>query len=114
MPVLASDGDRILDGVTAAGQRLADALRVQRGSYPFLRDYGSLIGQVVDRRAADVFAAVAEAVAHPANGLDDVELRAVRASPAGAGAVVVEVDAAWRSAPSATPTPITIREQLLP
>ena len=111
---LAPDGDRVLTGSSAAAQRLADALRIQRGSYPFLRDYGSTLALLVDRRPAIVFAAVAEALIHPTNGLDDIELRAVRVSPAGAGAVVVEVDAEWRPAPAAASTPISIREQLQP
>ena len=111
---LAPDGDRVLTGAAAAAQRLADALRIQRGSYPFLRDYGSTLGQIVDQRPEAAFAAVAEALIHPANGLDDIELRAVRVSPAGAGAVVVEVDAGWRPAPAAASTPISIREQLQP
>ena len=111
---LAPDGDRVLTGSAAAAQRLADALRIQRGSYPFLRDYGSTLALLVDRRPAAVFAAVAEAIIHPTNGLDDIQLRAVRVSPAGAGAVVVEVDAEWRPAPAAASTPISIREQLQP
>ena len=111
---LAPDGDRVLTGAAAAAQRLADALRIQRGSYPFLRDYGSMLALLVDRRPPAVFAAVAEAIIHPANGLDDIQLRAVRVSPAGAGAVVVEVDAEWRPAPAAASTPISIREQLQP
>ena len=109
--ILAADGDRVLSGVGAAAQRLADALRIQRGSYPLLRDYGSSLHRVVDRRPAAVFAAVAETMAHSANGLDDVELRAVRAE-GGEGVVVVEVDAVWRSSPSAAPTPISVREEL--
>ena len=112
--LLAPDGDRVLTGSSAAAQRLADALRIQRGSYPFLRDYGSTLALLVDRRPAAAFAAVAEALIHPANGLDDIRLRAVRVSPAGAGAVVVEVDAEWRPAPAAASTPISIREQLQP
>ena len=112
--ILARDGSRLLAGAAEAAQRLGDALRVQRGSYPFLRDYGSTLAQIVDRRPAAVFAAVAEALVHPSNGLDDIELRAVRVSPDGAGAVVVEVDAEWRPAPAATSTPISIREQLQP
>ena len=110
--MLAAGGDRVLAGAAAAAQRLADALRIERGSYPFLRDYGSKLGQVVDRRPAAVFAAVAEAVVHAPNGLGDVELSAVRVSPAGAGVVLVEVDATWRSSLTAPPTPITVREQL--
>ena len=101
-------------GSAAASQRLADALRIQRGSYPFLRGYGSTLARVVDQRPAAVFAAVAEALASAGNGLDDIELRAVRVSPGGAGAVVVEVDAEWRPAPAAPATAISIREQLQP
>lgn len=109
--ILAAGGDRIIGGATAAAQRLGDALRIERGSFPFARDYGATIAEVVDRRPAAVFAAVAEAVAWPPNGLDDVELRAVRLVPT-AGRVVVEVDVAWRPDPSAAPTPISIRAQL--
>lgn len=109
---MAAAGDRVLDGVAAASQRLADALRIQRGSYPFARDFGSTIGLIVDRRPAAVFAAVAEAVAHAPNGLDDIDLRAVRVSAAAAGEVAVEVDAAWRPDPAVAPTPITVRARL--
>ena len=47
---LGQGGDQVLTGSAAAAQRLADALRIQRGSYPFLRDYGLHAG--VDRRPA--------------------------------------------------------------
>ena len=70
---LAPDGDRVLIGSAGAAQRLADALRIQRGSYPFLRDLRLHAG--ADRRPAvrrAAFAAVAEALIHPANGLDDI------------------------------------------
>ena len=110
--VLARDGDRVLSGAPAAAQRLADALRIQRGSYPLLRDYGSTVGLVVDRRPAAIFAAVAETLVHPANDLGDVALRAVRVVAGGAGRVVVEVDAEWQAAPAAEPTAISVREQL--
>ena len=113
---LAVDGDRVLSGAASAAQRLADALRTQRGSYPLLRDYGSTVGQVLDRRPAAIFAAVAETLIHPANGLDDITLRGVRVTPdeANLGTVVVDVDAEWSSDPAVAPTPISVREQLLP
>ena len=114
MGILAASGDRLLSGVDAAAQRLADALRIPLGSYPLLRGYGSTLGRIVDRRPAAVFSAVAETMARAENGLDDIELRSVRAVPGRAGVVVVEVDAAWRSDPAAVPTPITVREQLTP
>ena len=112
--ILAVDGDRVLSGAAAAAQRLADALRIQRGSYPLLRDYGSTVGQVLDRRPAAIFAAVAETLVNPANGLDDITLRGVRVAPGAVntGSVVVDVDAEWLSDPAATPTPISVREQL--
>ena len=112
--VLAGDGESILTGAAAAAQRLGDALRIERGSYPLLREYGSTLGQVVDRRPAAIFAAVAEAIVHPPNNLDDIELRAVRVSAGVAGTVIVDVDAVWQSDVDAPPTPIAVREQLLP
>ena len=112
--LLAAEGDRTLRGSAAAAQRLADALRIQRGTYPLLRDYGSRLNEVVDRRPAALFAAVAETLAHPPNGLDDVELRTVRVAPRADGVVLVEVDALWAPEPGAEPTPISVREQLTP
>ena len=77
------DGGRILDGVESARQRLGDALRIRRGTYPWLRDYGSLLEELVDRSVdrdfeARVYAAVAGTIAHPPNGLADIALREVR------------------------------------
>ena len=112
--ILAAAGDRLLAGTAAAAQRLADALRIQRGTYPLLRDYGSNLGRIVDRRPAAIFEAVAEAVAHPPNGLGDVALRAVRVATDGAGNAVVDVEAEWRPGPPGTPTPISIRQSLEP
>ena len=109
--VMAADGSRLLHGVDSARQRLADALRIQRGSYPLLRDYGSVVGLAVDRRPAAIYAAVADAIRHPANGLGDVRLLGVRLSPDGAGQVVAEVDAEWAE-PGGQPVPISVREQL--
>lgn len=111
----APDGARLLRGAESAAQRLADALRIQRGSYPLLRDYGSRVGLALDRRPAEIFAAVADAIAHPPNGLSDVTLRAVRVAPARTGQVIVEVDAGWAPAvPAGAPVAITVREQLTP
>ena len=62
--LLAHGGDRILAGATAAAQHLADALRIQRGPYPRLRDYGSKPGARRRPPPGD-FAAVAETVTIP-------------------------------------------------
>ena len=110
--LLAADGSGLLAGAAAAAQRLSDALRIERGSYPLLRDYGSLAGESLDRRPSAIFAAVAEAIAHAPNGLSDITLRSVRIGRADPGAVVVDVDAEWSSAGSAAPTPISVRAQL--
>ena len=119
--VMARDGSRLLSGSAAAAQRLADAMRIQRGAYPFARDYGAEIAGLVDRPLNDateaaLYAAVADAIREPRNDLADVRLRSVRvqADPARAGAVVVEVDAWWLPAPSGAATPITARAALDP
>lgn len=115
---MSRDGTGILDGVESARQRLGDALRIRRGSYPWLRDYGSLLGDLVDLnvdRAFEgrVYAAVAETVAHEPNGLSDVALREVRLyqdedTP---DRVEVEVLADW-IAPDGTATGIGLRQSL--
>lgn len=119
--VMARDGSRLLSGSAAAAQRLADALRIQRGAYPFSRGYGAKIADLVDRPLnergeAAIYAAVAEAIRDASNDLGDVRLRGVRvqADPARPNAVVVEVDAWWLPAPAGAATPITARAALDP
>lgn len=119
--VMARDGSRLLTGSAGAAQRLADALRTQRGAYPFIRDYGAEIADLVDRplsaeTEAAIYAVVAEAVRHPRNDLADVRLRGVRvqADPVRPRAAVVEVDAWWLPAPAGAATPITARAALDP
>lgn len=116
MQVMAAAGDRILDGAESAEQRLGDALRIARGSYPMLRTYGSRVADEIDRSLdgsgiAELSAAAAEAILVAANGLDDCRLRRVRAVADGDGAVVIEVDALW-SPPIGEAVPISIRQQL--
>ena len=113
--VMARDGTQLLDGAGSAHQRLRDALAIERGSYPFARDYGSTLGDIVDRNVdsqleARVYAAVADAVAHPPNGLDDVSLREVRLYQ-GAQHVEIEVWADWLGEDGAH-TPIGVRQRL--
>ena len=112
---MARDGAALLSGAESARQRLRDALAIERGTYPFARDYGSTLGLIVDRNVdtaleARVYAAVADAVAHPPNGLDDVALQEVRLyqSP---GLVEVQVRAEWVSE-AAERTPIGVRQTL--
>lgn len=116
--VMSRDGTGILDGADSARQRLGDALRIRRGSYPWLRDYGSLLDDLVDLtvdRAFEgrVYAAVAETIAHPPNGLADVALREIRLYQDGDAPdrVEVEVMADW-IAPDGTATPIGLRQSL--
>lgn len=116
--ILSRDGTRLLSGIESAEQRLRDALAIRRGSYPWSRDYGSRLDVVVDRlldpaAEARIYAAVAEAVAHPPNGLADVTLREVRLhqDPASPDRVEVEVDAEWTDA-SGQVTPIGVRQAL--
>ena len=116
--VMSRDGTAILDGADGARQRLGDALRIRRGSYPWLRDYGSLLDDLVDLnvdRAFEgrVYAAVAETVTHPPNGLADVALREVRAyqHEDAPDRVDIEVLADW-IAPDGSASPIGLRQSL--
>lgn len=109
------DGTTLLAGADSARQRLRDALAIERGSYPFARDYGSEIGAIVDRNVdsraeARVYAAVAGAIAHPPNGLDDVALQEVRLAHR-AGLLEVHVFAEWVDGSGAR-TPIEVRQDL--
>ena len=113
--VLARTGDRILDGAESANQRLRDALLITRGSYPAARDYGSLLAAALDRSLSSsgvgaLANAVADAIAHPANGLTDVRLRSVSID-ADDGVVTLDIQADWISQ-AGTLTPIGLREQL--
>lgn len=113
--VMSRDGTRILSGRESAEQRLRDALGITRGSYAFSRDYGSRLADVVDANLdedteAAIYAAVADTIAAPANGLGDLRLRSVRVQ-ASRGRVEVDVDGEWVDASGAV-TPIGIREQL--
>lgn len=113
--VLAHAGDRELQGAESAAQRLRDALLVVRGSYPASRDYGSLLAAALDRSlnsagTGALAAAVADAVAHPPNGLGDVRLRSV-GMVADDGVVALDVRADWVS-PEGALTPIDLRERI--
>lgn len=116
--IMSRDGTRLISGIESAEQRLTDALAIRRGSYPWSRDYGSRLADLVDRTVdsdaeARIFAAVAEAVAHPPNGLADVALREVRLHrlPDHPDRIEIEVVADWQDA-SGQITPIGIRHQL--
>lgn len=116
--VMHRDGSTLLTGPDSARQRLRDALAVERGSYPFARDYGSTLGSLVDRTVdsgfeARIYAGVADAIAHPPNGLDDVALQEVRVYQAGAGEDVIEVHvhALW-TGDTSEQTPIGVRQSL--
>ena len=117
MTVLALAGDRLLTGVASARQRLEDALRTPRGSWPWMRDYGSSMPALLDRaltpagRSA-LAASVAEAVAWPPNGLADVELQEVRVTAAGGGVVEIDVAADWIPAADAGDTPLGQRGKI--
>ena len=113
--VMSRDGTRLLDGAESARQRLRDALAIERGSYPFSRDYGSELGDLVDRNvdtafAARVYAGVADAITHPPNGLEDVVLQEIRLLQAG-DHVEAQVLAQWRGEDGAL-TPIGVRQRL--
>lgn len=113
--VMSRDGTRVLSGRESAEQRLRDALRIARGSYPFSRDYGSRVADLVDGTLdadaeATIYAGVADTIAAPANGLGDVRLRSIRVRVDG-GRVVVDVSGGWVDA-AGTVTPIGIREQV--
>ena len=115
-PVMARDGTGLLTGADSARQRLRDALSTPRGSYPFMRDYGSELAECTDRRidsalAAKLYAAVAGAIAHPPNGLDDIALDEVLVESDGAGVDIV-VRAYW-TGENASVTPIGVRERLV-
>lgn len=113
--VVSRDGTELLDGPESARQRLRDALAIERGSYPFARDYGSTLGDLVDRNVdtaleGRVYAAVADAITHPPNGLDDVALQEVRLYQ-GETHVEVRIAAEWIGE-AAERTPIDVRQAL--
>ena len=115
LAVLAHAGDRLLSGADSAAQRLRDGLLIARGTYPAARDYGSTLAVVLDRSLdsagqAALAAAVADAIAHPANGLSDVRLRSVRVAT-GEAVATIDIEADWISQ-DGTLTPIGLREQL--
>ena len=114
--VMSRDGAQLLDGAESARQRLRDALAVERGSYPFSRDYGSMLGALVDRNVdsayeARVYAGVADVIAHPPNGLDDIALQEVRLFQA-PGLVEVQVFAEWQGE-AGERTPIAVRQSIV-
>ena len=81
------------------------------------RDYGSTLAAVLDRALnadgqAALSASVAEAIAHPANGMHDVRLRSVRVSISQQGVASLHIEADWVSR-AGTLTPIGLREQLV-
>ena len=113
---MARDGSQLLAGAESARQRLRDALAIERGSYPFARDYGSTLGDLVDRNVdtayeARVYAGVADAINHPPNGLDDIALQEIRVRQA-LGLVEVEVFAEWIGEDGER-TPIGVRQSLV-
>ena len=116
--VMSHDGSLVLDGAESARQRLADALRIRRGSYPWLRDYGSLLDELVDRNLdggfeARVYAAVAETIGHRPNGLSDIALREIRLyqDPERPDRAEIEVLAGW-IAPDGTVGEFGLRQEL--
>lgn len=116
--IMSRDGTRLISGIESAEQRLTDALAIRRGSYPWSRDYGSRLADIVDGTVdsdaeARIFAAVADAVAHPPNGLADVTLRTVRLIREGEhpDRVLVDVQAEWTGADGVV-TPIGVRRSL--
>ena len=113
--VMARDGTHLVDGAESARQRLRDALVIERGSYPFARDYGSTLGDIVDRNVdtaleSRIYAAVADAIAHRPNGLDDITLQEVRLYQADS-LVEVQVFAEW-TGEDGVRTPIGVRQRL--
>ena len=114
--VMTRAGTTLIAGPDGARQRLHDALTIERGSYPFARDYGSTLGVLVDRTVdtafeARVYAAVADAIAHPPNGLDDVVLQEVLLFQRGAHAVEVFVRGQWID-DAGVQSPISVRQAL--
>ena len=112
---LARDGARLVRGIESARQRLADALRIRRGSYPILRDYGCTIDTALDRALspageAAIFAAVAETISHGPNGLADLTLRSVRLVHA-EHVATVDIVAEWTAEDRAI-TAISVRQEL--
>ena len=112
---MARDGAALVDGIEGARQRLRDALRTPRGSYPFARDYGSSVPDLVDRNVdaafeSRVYAAIVETVAHAPNGLADIRLTEVAIIRCD-GCIEVLVRAAW-ARPGSSPSPIDVRQAL--
>lgn len=85
-----------LGGLDYLRQRLTDAFNTPKGSLVGARLYGSRLHEVVDRnldRNFDMlcYVRVAEAIANPANGLDDFRLLEMQTQRLSVGRVAVDV-----------------------
>lgn len=72
----------IIDGVAELKQRIQRCFKTRRGTLPLNRAYGSNLSYHVDKKitpelAIDIYADVADTLAHPPNGFTD-ELKLVQ------------------------------------
>lgn len=72
----------LIEGVEELTQRIQRCFKTRRGSLPLDRSYGSNLPSRVDKKITpeleiDIYADVADALAHPPNGFND-ELKLVK------------------------------------
>ena len=74
-----------ISGLSYFKQRVSDVFRIERGSIPTARAYGSRLGEMVDRNVDDdfqmsVYERILEAFEEPENDLLDGKLKSVSIS----------------------------------
>ncbi|MFD2178525.1 hypothetical protein [Veronia pacifica] len=92
---------KTLGGLAYLRQRFNDVINTPLGALVGARDFGSRLHELVDRNIdpgfeMQCYIRLAEAVASPANGLDDFILREMRAKPSGDGNVLIDLRGDWR------------------
>ncbi|MGL5526396.1 MAG: hypothetical protein ACRDCY_21950 [Aeromonas veronii] len=91
---------KAIDGLQSLAQRMADALGFPVGALVGRRDYGSRLYELVDRNVSPrwqmkAFIRIAEAVASPANGLEDFKLSAMWVERTGEHHITITLSGLW-------------------
>lgn len=91
---------KLITGLPYLRQRFFDALNTPLGSLVGRRQYGSRLYEMIDRNVddtfrMDVYIRVAEAVANPANGLEDYRLSEMTISKTADNHISIFVTGVW-------------------